>query len=233
MLEMGKSDPIRVLQAAQAFAIVMGLEDHFYSMGNSEADICQEITSKLTAPGRQRIDSLRKMRRQGRRLKRNATIPNHVAPEPPSSKKMRRPTRLTVDQEYSHDSLNSIRNRMKTYVRKFKKRDTSQMGASAFRDILSSRNKKKLPLQGSSSSNTTTSTLMSPGEKGAQRFRETLSSPSSLHRQKRRSSSAVQLFKMTLLSPNATRRMSRMRSSTTTSRSGDELTLPPGLVSHR
>ena len=87
MLEMGKSDPKRVLQAAQAFAVVMGLEDHLYSLEHSKTDLCQEITSKLTAPGRFnssrrnsfRKDSLRKMRRQGRRWKRNV-MPDHVAP---------------------------------------------------------------------------------------------------------------------------------------------------------
>ena len=106
---------------------------------------------------------------------------------------------------------------MKAYVRKFKRKDTSQMGAAAFRDILntdSSKNKMK----------TTTPRLMSPGEKGAQRFRETLSSPSS----RRRSSSAVQLFQMTLLSPKSARCMSRKRSST--HGAGDGYALPPGLA---
>ena len=108
MLEMGKSDPKRVLQAAQAFAVVMGLEDHLYSLEHSKTDLCQEITSKLTAPGRFnssrknsfRKDSLRKMRRQGRRWKRNV-MPDHVAPEPPS-RKTRRPTRLSIDKNVSY-----------------------------------------------------------------------------------------------------------------------------------
>ena len=99
MLEMGKSDAKRVLQAAQAFSVVMGLEDHFYSLEHSKTDLCQEITSKLTAPGR--FNSLRKKRRQGRRLNRNI-VPDHVAPEPPSKQKTRRPTRLSIDQDFSY-----------------------------------------------------------------------------------------------------------------------------------
>jgi len=147
MLEMGKSDPRRVLQAAQAFSVAMGLEDHFYTMGNRHTDICQEITSKLTAPGRN-INSQRRIRKL---FELPRMIPKHVAPEPP-----RRPTILRIDHTFKYDSLNSIRNRMQTYIRKFKKKDTSQMGVTLLRGILSK----------SSSSTSTTKSLRSPNSSG-------------------------------------------------------------------
>lgn len=295
MLEMGKTDPKRLLQAAHAFSDVMDMESRFYTMGNRVTDICQEITSKLTAPGR-KISSVQKIiRRRGMRLnssvvedgadKGKNNIPNHVAPIAPTGLRKRiknnKPRHLTnLRTSGSYKSLNSIRNRMRNYSRKFGKqnvegetlleKEVSVSGLSVFQDLLRQRSSSSdgsklrspgrvglrspgsvglrspgrvglrspgrgglrsprrvgLRSPGRGGLRSPEKTLLSPGQRGAARFRQTLTS-STLKPQRKRSSSSVfrnkSLKSVIARSPSFAKSLRRKRSSS------HSVGLPPGL----